>query len=177
MLAQDFENALKPQGFYFESPSFFIPSANTDAEGYSAEQLLDILAHENDFRPMVRKRSEQMNTLTYYFKDEAATEYFKVVCPTSIGITENGGINMPEWKEIALNVLGYGASGFLLGFAGAFVVQPSIAIPDLKLALYGASVMGLYQAVVEVAKYLKTIVLPKATNAGKPVKSFTDRML
>ena len=92
MISSEFEAHLVVKGFYFESPSLFVPSANLDAEYYTSEQLMDILTHEGSdenktggFRAMVRKRSESTGTFTYYFKDEAATEYFKVTCPTSTG--------------------------------------------------------------------------------------------
>ena len=83
----DFETALTSRGFYFESPSVFLPGANRDAEAYTADQLLDILTHEENktgnFVSMVRKRSEQAGYMTYYFKDVAGFEYFKVSVPNA----------------------------------------------------------------------------------------------
>lgn len=90
MIASEFEAHLLVRGFYFENPGVFVPGVDKDAEAYTAEQLMDILTHEGtdtnptgNFLNMVRRRSEQMGYMTYYFKDEAHSEYFKVAVPTS----------------------------------------------------------------------------------------------
>lgn len=186
MFANEFEQKLLEKCFYFESPSFFIPGNDMDAEGYSAEQLLDILAHEQNatgsFRRMVRKRSEQVGYTSYYFKDGLVSEYFKVVVPNSTTTQGGNWMNVPEVPDWAKNIAMHAVSGFLLGFSATWVSNP-VGIDDLQPAIYGAAVVGLYSAFKEVLAYAQTL-LPKPVNtkagpvaAAKPGKKLVERML
>jgi len=92
VIAAQFEQELAHFGFYFEVPGIFVPGSDKDAETYSAQALLDILDKETSklepqggLRRMVRKRSESANNMTYYFKDEMGTQYFKVAVPVQTG--------------------------------------------------------------------------------------------
>ena len=67
---------------YIEIPQLFVPGSNRDAEYYSPDVFVRILEHDDSgLLRLVRKRSEQSGSKTYYFKDEKQTEYFKVVVP------------------------------------------------------------------------------------------------
>ena len=93
MTVQDFEAALVGRGFYLESPSVFVPGTNRDTEFYTPTQFLDILSHSSGtggFVPLVRKRSESANASTYYFKDQAGFEYFKVDVPLGTAASSGG---------------------------------------------------------------------------------------
>jgi len=86
MIAADFENDILARGHYIASPSLFSPGVDKDAEFYTGDQFIDIMNHDDDgLVRLVRKRSEQTGNTTYYFKDEAKSEYFKVTCPNSVG--------------------------------------------------------------------------------------------
>lgn len=67
-----------------------------------------------------------------------------------------------EWAK---NIAMHAVSGFLIGFSAAFVANPSPSLPDLTSAIYGASVIGLYGAIKEVAAYIQTLA-SKTTAAG-----------
>jgi len=67
-----------------------------------------------------------------------------------------------EWAK---NIAMHAVSGFLIGFSAAFVANPSPSLPDLTNAIYGASVIGLYGAIKEVAAYIQTLA-SKTTAAG-----------
>lgn len=70
---------------------------------------------------------------------------------------------IPEW---VINIGMHAVSGFLIGFSAAFVANPTPSLPDLGAAVYGASVIGLYGAIKEVAAYIQTLASGKVTAAG-----------
>ena len=83
---------------------------------------------------------------------------------------------LPEWL---VNIGMHAVSGFLIGFSAAFVANPSPSLPDLTNAIYGASVIGLYSCIKEVAAYVQTLVGGNTTAAGKneAPKPLLKRML
>ena len=63
-------------------PSLLVPGANKDAEYYSADAFVRIMARDDvNLTRLVRKRSEQSGSKSYYFKDNLGVGYFKVVVP------------------------------------------------------------------------------------------------
>ena len=86
------------------------------------------------------------------------------------------GFEVPEWAK---NVAMYAVSGFLGGFSAAFVLNPGFTFPELGLAIQFAATAGLYQAVKEVADYIKKLVAGKSTAAGPEAepKPLLKRML
>jgi hypothetical protein len=185
MYANEFEQKLKDLGFYLESPSFFIPGSNKDAEGYMPEQMLDIIGHDKDkFSSLVRRRSEQVGMLTYYLKDTLGVVYFKVLAQTSATMQTGGNpMEMPKIPEWAKNIAMHAVSGFVLGFGSTFVAQPG-SWSEFSNAFYGAAVIGLYGAFKEVLAYIPTLLPKPVTNAGAPTaaptadgKKLHERML
>jgi hypothetical protein len=67
---------------YIEMPQLFVPGSNRDAEYYSPEAFVRILEHDDSgLVRLVRKRSEQSGSKSYYFKDNLGVGYFKIVVP------------------------------------------------------------------------------------------------
>lgn len=94
--------------------------------------------------------------------------------------TTMGGnaMEFPKIPEPVKNVAMHAVSGFLLGFSATFVVAPG-SWAELSTAIYGASVIGFYGAIKEVAAYVSTLTNKntKADNSKEVPKPLLKRML
>jgi hypothetical protein len=86
--------------------------------------------------------------------------------PTATGGNSMQMPNIPIWAQ---NIALYAASGFLLGFSMAFVAKPDIStLTELSNAVWGASVLGFYSAMREVAAYAQTLLPKTPSTQAKP---------
>lgn len=178
MNSEEFEYAL--QGRVIPLKTGIQLSAFFNKE-YTPENMVTVMNYGSNAMQYLDKQKNGLGIWKYSCNTLTSGYIFCIVNdnPPSTGAKgDMVNIDIPEWLQ---NIGMHALSGFLIGFCSTFVANPAPTLPDLGNAIYGASVIGLYGAVKEVAAYIESKAKPKATAAGpsdqKPVVPLSRKLL